>query len=109
MSTLSGFPGNVVRAEDFFLLGWADRKFRKPPYPDMGYTEAIQTAALIFWNIGSLDAQKLYWELLEAKVALQEENANFPGRSRLNVKDFNDLWRGRVTTLLTWFKKKVGK
>jgi len=97
-----------MRAEDFFPLGWGSRKFRKQPYPDMNYVEAIDAAATIFWNIGSPDAQKLLVELMDADVALRQENADFPGRSQLNVKDFNDLWRGKVTTLLTWFKKKEG-
>ncbi len=52
-----------MKAEDFFPLGWLDRKFRRQPYPDMTYGEAINTASLLFWKIHIDYAEKLTYEL----------------------------------------------
>lgn len=98
-----------MKAEDFFPLGWLDRQFRRPPYPDMTYGEAIDAAIVVNWNIGSSDARAVSAELAEVEVNMHLEHPAFPGRSRQSVTDLNELWRGKVTTLLTWFKKEGAK
>ena len=97
-----------MRAEDFFPLGWDTRKFRRQPYPDMTYGEAIEAAKVTLWNMDAEFGADTHYKLAVAKVEFAAEHEDFPGRSCLNVTDFNDLWRGPVTTLLTWFKKAGG-
>ena len=98
-----------MRAEDFFPLGWLDRKFRRQPYPDMTYEGAIKTAMVLFWNIGTPDAKNLYGQLSTVHTRMGVDHAQFEGRSMQSVTELNELWRGKVTTLLTWFQKAGAK
>ena len=101
--------GLEMRAEDFFPLGWLDRAFRRQPYPDMTYGEAISAAHSIIWNIPGDDALALGNALEDAYEQMAIEHDQFEGRSTLKVVDLNELWRGKVTTLLTWFQKEGAK
>ncbi len=97
-----------MRAEDFFPLGWLDRQFRRQPYPDMTYREALVTAWTVFWNIDSKDSRELLTEISKVEVNMELEHAAFPGRSMQSVSELNELWRGKVTTLLKWFQQRGG-
>ena len=89
-----------MKAEDFFPLGWLDRPFRRQPYPDMTYGEALNSASLIAWNIGSDDSLALHKTLSTMHLRMQVDHAQFEGRSMQSVAELGELWRGKVTTLL---------
>jgi len=97
-----------MRAEDFFPLGWLEKPFRRQPYPDMTYGEALEAASVILWNINTDEAMALHTDLGQIDVRMQLEHSNFPGRSRQSVTELNELWRGKVTTLLKWFQTSGG-
>ena len=97
-----------MRAEDFFPLGWLEKPFRRQPYPDMTYSEAIEAAIAISWNIDTPDAREVHKLLVGTDVRMQCEHADFKGRSKQNVAELSILWRGRVTTLLKWFQTSEG-
>ena len=97
-----------MKAEDFFPLGWEGRQFRRQPYPDMTYEEAISAAKTVLWNMDTPEATAVSNELQDIGWDLLTEHGQFPGRSILLVTGLNELWRGKVTTLLTWFKTKEG-
>ena len=99
------------RAELFFPFGFEKKQFRRRPWPNETYEEAITRARVILWNIAASNeealaqgAQITYRQLDEMSKEFLEEHPDFPGRSRLLVKEFNNLWRGAVTTLLAMFK-----
>ena len=94
-----------MKAEDFFPLGWEGRQFRRQPYPDMTYEEAISAAKTVLWNMDTPEATAVSNELQDIGWDLLTEHGQFPGRSILLVTELNELWRGKVTTLLTWFQK----
>ena len=87
-------------AEDFFPLGWLDRPFRRQPYPDKTYEEALDAAIYLSWAINTDDGKAVYRLLVQVEVRMQLENKDFPGRSRQNVSEFSGLWLGKVITLL---------
>ncbi len=95
-------------AEDFFPMGWDDRLFRRKPSPDMTYGEALGTAIARSWNMTSEDAHGVWEELSHVLIRMQVDHAQFEGRSTQNVSEFGELWRGKVSTLLTWFQKSGG-
>ena len=97
-----------MRAEDFFPLGWLEKPFRRQPYPDMTYREALETAGVVFWNIDTDDAMLVRRELAEIETRLAFEHPKFRGRSLQPVRELNELWRGKVTTLLKWFQTSGG-
>ncbi len=97
-----------MRAEDFFPMGWLERPFRRQPYPDMTYGEALKTAQVITWNIGSKDADQVDRDLAGVITRMNVTHAQFGGRSMQSVSEFNELWRGKVTTLLKWFQTSGG-
>ena len=72
----------------------------------MTYGEALSAGIAISWNIGTDDAGEVHGKLSLAHIHLQEEHPDYPGRSTQLVADFNELWRGKVTTLLKWFQTK---
>ncbi len=89
-------------------MGWLDRPFRRKPYPDMTYGEALEAAIAISWNIDSDDGKQVHELLVGVEVRMQLKNKDFPERSRQTVSGLNDLWRGKVSTLLDWFQKSGG-
>ena len=97
-----------MRAEDFFLMGWLDRPFRRKPYPDMTYEGAINTAAIMLWNMDTPEADEVADQLIRVLDRMAIECSSFPGRSIQNVSEFGELWRGKVSTLLAWFQKSGG-
>jgi hypothetical protein len=97
-----------MKAEDFFPLGWLDRPFRRQPYPDMTYREALDAARVILWNIGTEESQDLEFTLNEITQSMSLEHEVHDGRSVQRVAELSELWRGKVTTLLKWFQTKGG-
>ncbi len=98
-----------MRAEDFFPMDWLGKRFRRQPYPDMTYRDALLTAKVTFWNMRDNDeAEQLSWQLEDVHRHMGTEHADFKGRSIQPVADFNELWRGKVTTLLKWFTTSGG-
>jgi hypothetical protein len=90
-----------MRAEDFFPLGWLDKPFRRQPYPDMTYGEALETAILLSWDMNnSADALAVHDLLSQVHVRMQVDHAQFGGRSMQSITELSELWRGKVTTLL---------
>ncbi len=85
-------------------MGWLDRQFRRQPYPDMTYREALETAQVIAWNIASEDSRDVAETLRETVLRMGVDHAQFAGRSMQSVAELNELWRGKVTTLLKWFQ-----
>lgn len=95
---------------DFFPLGWLERPFRRQPYPDMTYREALDAAEITLWNMRDVpDAQLLTGELVDTLHRMGSEHPEFEGRSQQSVTALNELWRGKVTTLLKWFQTQGGK
>ena len=90
-------------------MGWLDRQFRRQPYPDMTYKEALRTAEVVAWNIGTKDAMSVWEDLVSARTAMFQAHPVFESRSKQPVTALNELWRGKVITLLTWFKKEGAK
>ena len=97
-----------MQAENYFPMGWLDKPFRRQPYPDMTYGEALRTAEVVAWNIDSEDSRRLWEELVDVRTAMYQLNEDFPGRSKQLVEELNTLWRGKVTTLLKWFTTSEG-
>ena len=89
-----------MNAEDFFPMGWLDRPFRRQPYPDMTYGEALKTAMDIAFDIASDDAVAVHEALATARIRMRVDHAQFEGRSMQSVTKLSELWRGKVTTLL---------
>lgn len=87
-------------AEDFFPVGWLDKPFRRQPYPDMTYGEAITTAMNIAFDIASDDAVAVHESLATARIRMRVDHAQFEGRSMQSVTELSELWRGKVITLL---------
>ena len=96
----------ATRAEDFFPLDWLGKRFRRQPYPDMTYGEALETASVVAWNIDSRDSREVWEELVNVQTWMFQEHPDYPGRSKQPVAEFNEFWRGKVTTLLKWFQTK---
>ncbi len=97
-----------MRKEDFFPMGWLGKRFRRPPYPDMTYKEALVTAEAAAWNINSRHSMEVWEELVGVRTNMFWEHPDYPGRSKQHVAEFNELWRGKVTTLLKWFQTSEG-
>ena len=95
-----------MRAEDFFPLGWLEKPFRRQPYPDMTYGEAILAASALAWNIDTDDARAVHEKLTQIHLRMTVDHAQYEGRSMQNVAELGTFWRGKVTTLLKWFQTK---
>ena len=89
-------------------MDWLDKRFRRPPYPDMTYQEALDSAAIILWNMGTEEANAVKEELGVMQLRMSVHHAQFEGRSMQSVAELNELWRGKVTTLLKWFTTSEG-
>lgn len=89
-----------MNIEEFFPIGWLDKPFRRQPYPDMTYDKALSTAAYIAFNIGTKDSIGVEKALESARLRMTIAHTQFEGRSMQSVTEFNELWRGKVTTLL---------
>lgn len=87
-------------AEELFPLGWLDKPFRRKPYPDLTYKEALLAADTVLWNIGTEEALEVAATLQEIRWSLSLEHVVHTGRSVQTVRELNELWRGKVTTLL---------
>ena len=98
----------MATKEDFFPLGWLDRPFRRQPYPDMTYERALGVAEITLWNIGTDEAKTLGANLGRIALRMDVAHAQFEGRSTQSVAELNELWRGKVTTLLKWFQTSGG-
>ncbi len=95
-------------AKDFFPMDWLSRPFRRKPYPDMTYQEALDSAQILLWNMGTEEASEAGKELGAMAVRMNVDHAQFEGRSMQNVSELGALWRGKVSTLLAWFQKSGG-
>ena len=89
-----------MKAEDFFPMGWLDKPFRRQPYPDMTYEEALCAAIEISWRIASDDSCAVGDGLDQTLTRMRVDHAQFEGRSMQSVTELSELWRGKVTTLL---------
>ena len=89
-----------MNAEDFFPMGWLGKPFRRQPYPDMTYGDALSAAIATSWEIASDDARAVHAKLSQVHVRMQVDHAQFEGRSMQSVTELSELWRGKVTTLL---------
>ncbi len=84
----------MPQAEDFFPLGWLNRQFRRQPYPDMTYNEALSAAASIAFNIGTAESIDVEIDLEQARLRMDIPHPRFDGRSLQPVAGLNELWRG---------------
>ena len=89
-----------MNTEKFFPIGWLDKQFRRQPYPDMTYLKALDTAAIALWDLGTMEALDTADELGTVQLRMQTHHGLFAGLSMQSVSEFNELWRGKVTTLL---------
>ena len=87
-------------------MDWLDKRFRRQPFPDKTYREALETAIAISWNIDSVDGREVNRLLVGVEARMHLKHHDFPDRSQQHVAEFNELWRGKVTTLLKWFQTK---
>ena len=106
-----------VSAESFFPLDIFYHPFKRSPYPESKYHEALHAAQAVLWNMSNWpnddenvklvakDAQRVMEKLGEVYINLQMPHKEFLSRSQQRIDEFNSLWRTKVEPLLGWFKK----
>ena len=60
----------------------------------------MYTAVIALWDLGTMEALDTADELGTVQLRMQTHHSLFAGLSMQSVSEFNELWRGKVTTLL---------